>query len=229
MICDKRTSIVLPFSESKMFPRREERESERQMEDRELENICKSSIYSKVGGRTRDSIFLEEIYPSGKEFEEFQPPAVCRFNRGGCRFNETIESRFSAEKWATREDEKFTRSRMPPPIPLLDKFSFSFFFSTSHVELVVSRIEYTPFDYPRFLNPFFDTCPDSSSTFLLSFPISRSSFPLEFPALCPRIVFKFTRGRRGELIPIGNNQGSKARNRSGLSDRMKETMVRFLK
>lgn len=98
------------------------------MEDRELENICKSSIYSKVGGRTRDSIFLEEIYPSGKEFEEFQPPAVCRFNRGGCRFNETIESRFSAEKWATREDEKFTRSRMPPPIPLLDKFSFSFFF-----------------------------------------------------------------------------------------------------
>lgn len=50
-------------------------------------------LFIRTSRTTRDSIFLEEIQPSKKEFEEFQQ-AVCRFNRGGCRFNETIESRF---------------------------------------------------------------------------------------------------------------------------------------
>lgn len=172
MICDKRTSIVLPFSESKMFPRGEERESERQMEDRELENICKSSIYSKVGeGREIQFSWRKSTRP-GRNSKSFNPPpsppAVCRFNRGGCRFNETIESRFSAEKWATREDEKFTRSRMLPPIPLLDKFSFFFFNESRRARCLEDRVHTVRLSsfsqsilryFPRF---FFNSSPISS-------------------------------------------------------------------
>lgn len=77
------------------------------MEDRELENICKSSIYSRVGKDARFN-FPGGNLPVGERNSKSFNPAVCRFNRGGCRFNETIESRFSAEKWATR-DEKFSR------------------------------------------------------------------------------------------------------------------------
>lgn len=80
------TSVVPPFSGSEMFPQKKQREREREW-------ISVNRLFIRTSGTTRDSIFLEEIQPSKEEFEEFQP-AVCRFNRGGCRFNETIESRF---------------------------------------------------------------------------------------------------------------------------------------
>lgn len=175
MICDKRTSIVLPFSESKMFPRGEERESERQMEDRELENICKSSIYSKVGeGREIQFSWRKSTRP-GRNSKSFNPPPPPR------QFAVLIEADAALMKRSNRVFrlkngplEKM-KSSLAQGCFLRSRYSINslFFFSTSHVELVVSRIEYTPFDYPRFLNPFFDTSPDSSSTLLLSLPISR--------------------------------------------------------
>ena len=66
--------------------------------ERERERAPVNRLFIRTSGTTRsvgDSIFLGGNLPAkGGGIRRVSEPAVCRFNRGGCRFNETIESRF---------------------------------------------------------------------------------------------------------------------------------------
>lgn len=169
MICDKCTSIVLPFSESKMFPRKRrkrERKRKRQMEDRELENICKSSIYSRIekdarfnfpGGNLPVEEGIRRV--STRQFAvliEADAALMKRSNRVFRLKNGPLEMKSSVAEGC------FLRSR--------HSINSLFLFFSQRVTLSQgSRMLF--FDYARFLNPFFDTSP----IFLRLFSLSKVS------------------------------------------------------
>lgn len=168
MICDKCTGIVPPFFESKMFPRkRRERERDRWRTENWRTSI--NRLFIRGQGRTRDSIFLEEIYPSGKGIRrvstrqfavliEADAALMKRSNRVFRLKNGPLEMKSSVAEGC------FLRSRHS--INSLF-FSSSFLFFQRVTLSSLSRGSRIPFfDYARFLNPFFDT-----------FPISLQPFP----------------------------------------------------
>lgn len=123
------------------------------MEDRELENICKSSIYSKVGKDARFN-FPGGNLPVGEGIRrvstrqfavliEADAALMKRSNRVFRLKNGPLEMKSSLAEGC------FLRSR--------HSINSLFSFSTSYVELVVSRIPF--FDYTRFLKPFLDASP----------------------------------------------------------------------